>query len=499
MSQTHLTTEPAVIIIFGASGDLTQRKLVPALHTLACDGLLPMQSRIVGVARTDLSDQDFRHNLFEGVKAYARRRPGTCELWPRSAERHTYVAGSYDDPETYRRLAERLRQLDEEAGTRGNRLFCLATPPVLYPIIIEQLGKAELNKSGTGWTRIIIEKPFGNDFESARQLNGQVHAVFEEHQVFRIDHYLGKETAQNILFFRFANTIFEPVWNRKYIDNIQITVAETVGVGHRAGYYDKVGVLRDMFQNHLLQLMALTAMESPASFNADAIRNEKVKMFSAIRHISSGDVLECTVRGQYRGYRETEEIEPHSQTATYGALELFIDNWRWQGVPFYLRSGKMLTNKTSEIIVQFQRPPHFMFPLPPGREITPNVLALSIQPDEGMHLCFEVKTPNTLAETRSVDMEFHYADAFGADALPDAYERLLLDAIKGDASLFTRSDGIELAWQLIDPIVQVWESSKSPPLAIYEPGSWGPPEAEDLLNKTGRKWLSVHGEHGIDV
>ena len=499
MSPTHSKAEPAVIVIFGASGDLTQRKLVPALHTLTCDGLLPEETRIVGVARTDYTDETFREHLFKGVLAYSRAQSGMCELWPRSAKRHTYLAGDYDDPETYHRLARQLQQLDSEACTGGNCLFCCATPPVLYPTIIDQIGKAKLNKSDTGWARIIIEKPFGNDLKSARQLNDQVHAVFEEDQVFRIDHYLGKETAQNILFFRFANTIFEPLWNRKYIDNIQISVAETVDVGHRAGYYDKVGVLRDMFQNHLLQLMALTAMEPPASFNADAIRNEKVKLLSAIRPISVENVAQYTVRGQYKGYRETEGIDSDSQTATYGALELYIDNWRWQGVPFYLRSGKMMATKTSEIVVQFQCPPHFMFPLQTGREITPNVLAMSIQPDEGMHLRFEVKTPNTLAETRSVDMEFHYAEAFGAEALPDAYERLLLDAIKGDASLFTRSDGIELAWQLTDPIVQVWESPKSPPQALYEPGSWGPAEAEDLLKKSGRKWMYVHGEHGIDV
>lgn len=499
MSSTNTTSEPAVIVIFGASGDLTQRKLVPALHTLACDGLIPRQSQIIGVARTDLSNQAFRDHLFKGITLYARARPGTCELWPKSAARHTYVAGSYEDPDTYLRLTEHLKQIVEETDIRDNSLYYLATPPALYPIIIDRMGKAGLNRSDSGWARIIIEKPFGQDLASARELNEQIHSVFDESQVYRIDHYLGKETAQNILFFRFANAIFEPIWNQKYIDNIQITVSETVGVGHRAGYYDKAGVLRDMFQNHLLQLMTLTAMEPPASFNADAIRNEKVKVLSAVRSISLDDVTKFTVRGQYKGYRETSKIDPDSQTATYGALELYIDNWRWHGVPFYLRSGKMLGTKTSEIVVHFQRPPHFMFPLPPHREITPNVLALSIQPDEGMHIRFEVKKPNTLAETRSVDMEFHYADAFGADALPDAYERLLLDALKGDASLFTRSDGIELAWQLIDPIIHGWKSPAAPRLAIYEPGSWGPKEADELLKKSNRKWMCVHGEHGIDI
>jgi glucose-6-phosphate 1-dehydrogenase len=501
MNRAVSNPDPAIIVIFGASGDLTQRKLVPALHTLTCDGLLPTSSRIVGVARSDMTDRAFRDHLFNGVQVYARARarPGNCELWPQSAQRYTFLIGNYNDPETYQRLHEHLRLLDEKMGRRGNRLYCLATPPLLYPTIVEHLGKAGLNHQETGWTRILIEKPFGHDLTSARLLNTQVHEVFEEHQVYRIDHYLGKETAQNILFFRFANTIFEPIWNRNYIDNIQITVAETGGVEHRAGYYDQVGVLRDMFQNHLLQLLALTAMEPPSSFNADAIRNEKVKLLSAIRPIPEESLKQRTVRGQYLGYRDTGGIDPGSQTATFGALELSIDNWRWQGVPFYLRSGKKLAAKTSEIVVQFQGPPHFMFPMPPGQDITPNVLALSIQPDEGMHLRFEVKTPNTLAETRSVDMEFHYAEAFGADALPDAYERLLLDALKGDASLFTRSDGIELAWQLIDPISQGWEIASVPPLAEYEPASWGPEEADTLLHKSGRNWLQVHGANGIDT
>jgi glucose-6-phosphate 1-dehydrogenase len=354
--------------------------------------------------------------------------------------------------------------------------------------MVEHLGAADMSREEEGWRRIVIEKPFGRDLVSAQALNQDIHAVFEEHQVYRIDHYLGKETAQNLLFFRFGNTIFEPVWNRNYVDHVQITVAEDVDVGHRAGYYDQAGVLRDMFQNHLLQLLALVTKEPPASFQADAIRNEKVKVLSAIRPIPSNAVAEHTVRGQYRSYRDAPGVAPDSQTATYAAVRLYIDNWRWQGVPFYLRSGKALATKISQIVIQFRCPPHVMFPLPPGHGIRSNQLALCIQPDEGIHLRFEAKVPDTFSETRSVNMEFHYANAFGPDAIPEAYERLLLDALQGDASLFTRSDGIERAWQLIDPIIQGWESPSAPPLAIYEPGSWGPPEANEFMAQDGRAW-----------
>jgi glucose-6-phosphate 1-dehydrogenase len=479
-------TAPATIVIFGASGDLTSRKLVPALHSVSCENMLSPSTRVVGVARSSLSDEEFRRQLYQGVDAYARLKPRMHKMWPMFRDRLSYLTGGYDDPETYSRLARRLARLDSEAGTGGNRLFYLATPPTLYPIIVEQLGQAKLNRSDSGWTRIIIEKPFGHDLRSAQALNQQVHAVFDESQIYRIDHYLGKETVQNILTFRFANAIFEPIWNRNYVDHVQITVSETVGVGHRAGYYDRAGVLRDMFQNHLLQLFALTTMEPPGMLEANALRDEKVKVLRAARCGARH------VRGQYRGYREEPGVDPGSDTPTYAALELFLSNWRWQGVPFYLRSGKRLRAKISEIIVQFKNVPLMLFQASSAGQITANILCLCLQPDEGIRLRFETKEPGGGMRTRSVDMEFHYAQDF-AGTLPEAYERLLLDAIQGDASLFARADEIGLAWGLIDPILTAWEESGVPPLAIYEPGSLGPAEAAAMLAENQRAWLTGCG------
>jgi glucose-6-phosphate 1-dehydrogenase len=477
MDSTNAGIEPVGIVIFGASGDLTKRKLVPALHSLACDDLIHPDTRVIGVARSALSDLDFHDRLYDGVTEYARLEPRVCELWSDFEKKVFYLAGSYEDPDTYRRLGDRLAQLDAEAGTRGNRLLYLAIPPNLYPVVIEQLGKAGLNLNDSGWTRIIIEKPFGHDLKSAQQLNEQTHAVFGEDQVYRIDHYLGKETVQNLMTFRFANAIFEPLWNRNYVDHVQISMLESVGVGHRAGYYDKAGVLRDVFQNHVLQLLTLTAMEAPSAFNAKTLRDEKVKVLQSIRPISRSD----GIWGQYQGYREEERVAPGSQTPTYIALKLYVDNWRWQGVPFYVRSGKHLTRKATEITLQFKRVPHLIFPEKAG--LTPNSLTLCIQPDEGMHLQFETKIPGAGMRAEPVEMDFHYSERFGEQALPEAYERLLLDAIQGDASLFARSDEIELAWRLVDPL-----TADSAPV-FYSPGSWGPAEAEALLAQDGREWL----------
>lgn len=480
------------IVIFGASGDLTHRKLVPALYNLFRKNRLAANTRIIGVARRPWDDPYFRRGLCESVQEHSVETfdPHTWQLFEPML---SYFRANLNQVEDFIGLAAYLSTVEEQPA---NRLYYLAIGPNLYEQTVKCLGEAGLAEENSGERSVVIEKPFGRDLESARRLNNTVHSVFNEDQVFRIDHYLGKETAQNILFFRFANTIFEPVWNRRYVDHVQITVSESVDVDHRAGFYDSTGVLRDMFQNHLLQLSTLIAMEPPASFEADALRNEKVKVLSAIRPIEVGD----TVLGQYRGYQETEGVQPNSKTATFGAIKFYIDNWRWQGVPFYIRSGKALKKKTSEITVVFQSPPHIMFNLPQKTAMTPNILSMCIQPDEGIHLKFETKLPDSGQMTRSVDMEFHYRESFGGKPLPDAYERLLLDALHCDASLFARSDEIENAWRIIDPVVSIWENSPDLRPFLYEKGEWGPVEAEKLMSRSNRKWRFGCGtQHGVIV
>jgi glucose-6-phosphate 1-dehydrogenase len=481
---------PISILIFGASGDLTHRKLIPALYNLYQKNRLP-DINILGTSRSNFSDAEFRDRLLDGLQAF---NPDTfqAESWEKFSRKIHYQIGNLTESADYQKLADRLTSL-ENGPT--NRIFYLAISPEFYTQTVINLGKAGLAAQESGelapWRHVIIEKPYGRDLATARELNESIHEIFSEDQIYRIDHYLGKETAQNILFFRFANTIFEPVWDRRYIDNIQITVAESVDVGHRGDYYDKAGILRDMFQNHLFQLLSLVAMEAPASFNADAIRNERVKLLRSIRPLERED----SVAGQYIGYCSAKGVAEYSRTPTYAAIKLYIDNWRWKGVPFYLRSGKSLKRKATEINIEFQRPPHLMFGLTDPEQITPNILSICIQPDEGIHLKFQAKEPDSEQNMRPVDMEFHYQRFFGLQKLPDAYERLLSEAIAGDPSLFTRSDGIEAAWSIIDPLIQSWEDPSTDDLAVYDPDTWGPVEAELLLAREGHCWRMNCGLH----
>jgi glucose-6-phosphate 1-dehydrogenase len=483
MNQTKTHTEPAVIVIFGASGDLTRRKLVPALHSLSCEGQLAPETAVIGVARSPMTDDSFREHLYGGVHEYSRLEPGRkdiCALWPDFAGRISYLAGAYDQEETYRRLGKRLAEWAARSGKSDNCIFYLATPPELFPVIIDQIRCTGLNRGEKGWRSVIIEKPFGRDFASARRLNGQVHDVFDENQVYRIDHYLGKETCQNILTFRFANAIFEPLWNRNYVDHIQINVAEEIGVEHRGGYYDCTGAVRDMLQSHLIQLLTLMTMEPPSAYNAKAYRDEKMKVLQAVAPLCCDDAI----LGQYTGYRQEPGIAWDSQTPTFIAAKAFVQNWRWQGVPIYLRTGKRLHRKATEIILQFKSVPHLLFP--ESADLTANHISICIQPEEGIHLGFETKLPGTAMRTTPADMAFHYSDRFGDRSIPDAYERLIIDALQGDPSLFARSDEVEAAWAIVEPLLDPQEE----PMTVhpYEPGSWGPTAAEDFTNKDGRQW-----------
>jgi glucose-6-phosphate 1-dehydrogenase len=479
--------DPTTIVIFGASGDLTARKLVPALYSNYRKGRLPENTRILGVARSPFTDDSFRDKMRDAMQKFAPA-DFKADTWNEFAKNLHYQPGDMSQLDDYLTSERRISAFEEK---RGHRLYYLSTAPQFYPVAVSMMGAAGMatESEQTGYRRIIIEKPFGRDLGTAKALNSMVHKTFQEKQVYRIDHYLGKETVLNILVFRFANAIFEPIWNRNYIDHVQITVTETVGVGHRGSYYDKAGVLRDMFQNHLLQLLTLIAMEPPAIYEADALRNEKVKVLSAIRPLGEKEIGEHTVRAQYEGYRTERDVDKNSQTATYAALQLFVDTWRWQGVPFYLRSGKLLADKISNITIQFRKPPHHLFDSKSSMNAPfTNRLNLRIQPDEGLHLRFAAKIPDQGMKMQPVDMDFHYEESFGEGVIPEAYERLLLDALNGDAALFARSDEIELAWKLIDAIQAGWAGSNAPAMGSYKPGSFGPAAADELLASDGRTW-----------
>jgi glucose-6-phosphate 1-dehydrogenase len=484
---------PSTLVIFGATGDLTQRKLVPALFDLFCDSKLPEGFTVVGFARREKSNDDFRAELRDGSSQFARHSPADGDRWDQFARGLFYHQAEFHDPNRYQQLAQLLDKIDAERGTRGNRLFYLATPPESYTLIIGQLGAANLARSEKGWTRIIVEKPFGRDLASAYALNRQILAVFDEAQVYRIDHYLGKETVQNILAFRFANTIFEPVWNRNYISQVQITAAESVGVAGRGGYYDTAGALRDMVQSHLLQLVSLTAMEPPVSFDANSVHDEKIKVLRAACPMVGDEINAQVVRGQYGpgqnmpGYRAEPRVAPDSSTETFVALKLKIENWRWAGVPFYLRTGKRLPKRVTEIMIQFKPVPHPLFSHEASSDVEPNVLALRIQPDEGIHLKFAAKQPGQTIQLRDVKMDFYYKTAFGA-APGEAYETLLLDAMRGDSTLFNRKDEVECAWSLITPILEYWQNSPPPNFPNYAAGTWGPKAANDFLARDGLIW-----------
>ncbi|MGN6431172.1 MAG: glucose-6-phosphate dehydrogenase [Gaiellaceae bacterium] len=481
--------EPCAMVIFGASGDLTKRKLFPAIYSLALRELLPEQFAVVGVARTEESDDAFRERMKAAVQEFGRDEFRE-DVWERLAGGIRYVTADFMDTETFFRRAEKvLTALDKERGIRGNRVCYLAVPPDVIEPIVEGIGT---RPAKGGWTRVIVEKPFGHDLASALELNDVLHKYFDESQIYRIDHYLGKETVQNMLALRFANGIFEPLWNRLIIDHVQITVAESIGIEGRAGYYEKAGAIRDIFQNHMLQLVALTAMEPPIDFTSDSVRNEKVKVLKSLSTPGPRDV----VRGQYgRGYVEGEEvpgyreepgIDPNSMTETYVAAKLFVDNWRWAGTPFYVRTGKRLARRETTIAIEFKRAPHPPFEELAAEGLQPNVLLINIQPDEGVSLAIGAKVPGQGLQIRTVHMDFLYGGAFRTD-MPEAYERLLLDCMRGDSTLFTREDEVVEQWQLVDAIVAAWQRDR-PSFPNYAAGTWGPATADDILKRDGRLW-----------
>lgn len=491
--------QPCTVVIFGATGDLTHRKLIPALYNIAADGELPPGLSVVGFARREKTDEQFRQELEEATRKFSRQGVKD-DLWKHFAQSIYYHRSEFADAAGYASLAERLDQIDAEKGGRGNRLFYLAAGPDQFEPILVNLKEAGLNKGRQGgWARVIVEKPFGIDLPSAHKLNSVVSHSFRESETYRIDHYLGKETAQNMMVLRFANAIFEPLWNHQYVDHVQITASETLGVEGRGGYYEGAGAMRDMVQNHLMQLLCLTAMEPPTDLGADSVRDEKVKVIRCLRALTGPEVAKNVIRGQYAagaingkevaGYRSEERVSPESKTETYVALRLMIDNWRWEGVPFYIRVGKRLPKSGTEIAVQFKRAPQVLF----NKESTPigqNVLVIRIQPDEGISLRMQAKMPGASLRVEPVKMDFHYGTSFGK-ASPEAYERLLLDAMAGDATLFARRDEVEGAWKFVDAIRAEWDGENPPPVYEYSAGAWGPDAADELIARDNRSWRRI--------
>ena len=492
--------DPSILVLFGATGDLAHRKVIPAMYHLWRTNLLPHEFILLAIGRRDYDDDAFRTELRASLEEYSRVLPLDDAAWRSFSERIRYHRLDFDDPTGFDDLERTLDDLDRDQGTRGNRLYYLATQPSQFADLIGQLGRVGLDheRHDGGWRRVVIEKPFGHDLESAKRLNREVGKVFRESQVYRIDHYLGKETVRNLLVFRFGNGIFEPLWNRRYVDHVQITVAESIGIENRGAFYEETGASRDVLQNHLLQLVSLVAMEPPATFDADSLRDEKVKVLRALGTKPVDPATEV-VRGQYGpgwvaatqvpGYRQEPDVDPQSETETFVAARFTIDDWRWSGVPFYVRTGKRLPKRSTEIAIQYREVPHHLF-RDTGAEPDANLLAIRIQPDEGIMLRFGAKVPGLGLDVRSVTMDFTYGSAFSVDS-PDAYETLILDALQGDASLFTRADEVEQAWSLIDPIVDAWATSDAPTFPNYDAGTWGPAAADELLAREGHRWRRI--------